>query len=196
MAASTAQGQSNMIRSNLPIPFLYRLRLQASSAARRMGAMSSYHGTAGTAGKPLNARQAAARRGGSATDAEQLWQEFVAQYEEFTGVLCAAAQYGCDDKKEAQYAQMRRWFVSHYYRIAARVRPYLDMEFAEERGRGELLPTITDYAGQKRTLDVLEALFMPLTLRVVLSHDTGDLIPHIARISEAVYRCHEEHQGA
>ncbi len=182
-----------MIRSNLPIPFLYRLRLQAGSAARRVGAMSPSHTEPHTVGKPINARQTAARRAGSATDAEQLWQNFVDQYEEFTGVLCAAAQYGCDDQKEAQYAQMRRWFVSHYYRIAARVRPYLAEEFADERGQGEMLPMITDYAGQKRALDVLEALFMPLTLRIVLSHDTGNLIPHIARISEAVYRCHEEH---
>lgn len=185
-----------MIRSNLPLPFLYRLRLQAGSAARRMGAMSTYHSAPSTAGKPINARQTAARRAGSATDAEQLWQDFVDQYEEFTSVLCAAAQHGCDDKKEAQYAQMRRWFVSHYYRIAARVRPYLSQEFSGEQETGVLLPMIADYAGQKRTLDVLEALFMPLTLRIVLSHDTGNLIPHIARISEAVYRCHEERQAA
>ncbi len=184
-----------MIRSNLPIPFLYRLRLQAGSAARRVGGASSYQSPAGASGKPINARQAAARRGGSATDAVQLWQDFVEQYEEFTGVLCAAAQYGCDDKKEAQYAQMRRWFVSQYYRIAARVRPYLDEEFTHDREQGEVLPMITDYAGQKRALDMLEALFMPLTLRIVLSHDTGNLIPHIARISEAVYKCHEERQG-
>lgn len=183
-----------MIRSNLPIPFLYRLRLQTGAAARRVGSAAASSTEHSAAGKPVNARQAAARRGGSATDAEQLWQDFVDQYEEFTGVLCAAAQYGCDDKKEAQYAQMRRWFVSHYYRIAARVRPFLEAEFAGDREQGELLPMISDYAGQKRALDVLEALFMPLSLRIVLSHDTGNLIPHIARISDAVYQCHAEHQ--
>ncbi len=185
-----------MIRSNLPLPFLYRLRLQTGSAARRAAASSAHHTEQEASGKPVNARQSAARRGGSATDAMQLWQNFVEQYEEFTAVLCAAAQYGCDDKKEAQYAQMRRWFVSSYYRIAGRVRPYLDKEFANPEEQDEVLPMISDYAGQKRALDVLEALFMPLTLRVVLSHDTGNLIPHIARISDAVYRCHEEHRGA
>ena len=56
----------------------------------------------------------------------------------------------------------------------------------------DVLPSVVDYAGQKRSLDALEALFLPPTLREVLKHDTGDLIPRVARISEAVYRCHAE----
>ena len=183
-----------MIRSNLPLPFLYRLRLQAGSAARRAG--MKYRNASQSDGRPINARQAAAKRIGSATDTVQLWTDFVEQYERFTGILCSAAQYGCTAAKESEYAQMRHWFVANYYRIAARVRPYLDTEFSAESDMEVALPTITDYAGQRRTLDVLEALFMPPTLRDVLGHDTGNLIPRIARISETVYLCHEEWQKA
>ncbi len=184
-----------MIRSNLPLPFLYRLRLQAGAAARRAASGARYRGAGDAPGRAAYARQAAARRTGSATDAAQLWEDFVEQYERFMGVLCAAAQYGCDPSRESEYAQMRRWFVGNYYRIAARVRPYLEAEFAGEEGLPDAGHTIEDYAGQKRVLDPLEALFMPPTLRDVLCHDTGNLIPRIARISETVYLCHEEWQA-
>lgn len=188
-----------MIRSNLPLPFLYRIRLQAGSAARRaQSSLVGYRQGQGekTAGRPLNARQVAARRNGAgAGDAGALWLDFVDQYERFTGVLCAAAQWGCDPAKESEYAQMRRWFVANYYRLSARIRPHLDAEFAEDVQAGDAPPTITDYAGQRRVLDVLEALFLPLTLRDVLSGDRGNLIPHIARISGVVYQCHDEWQA-
>ena len=169
-----------MIRSNLPLPFLYRLRLRAGDAARR------------AASSPLSslnhrsARPTPRRRAGS--EAAQAWLHFVDQYEQFTGVLCAAAKDGCDSRKESEYAQMRCWFLGNYYRTTARVRPGLDAEF---EGEGDA-PCIADYAGQKRTLDALEALFLPPTLRELLKHDTGDLIPRIARISDVVYRCHTE----
>ncbi len=185
-----------MIRSNLPLPFLYRMRLQAGSAARRaQSSLVNYREArdGGGSGRPVNARQLAAKRG-VAGDANQLWLDFVDQYERFTGILCAAAQYGCDVAKESEYAQMRRWFVANYYRIAARVRPALDEEFAGDLQQSVSLPMVTDYAGQKRVLDVLEALFLPPTLRDVLRHDTGNLIPHIARISGVVYHCHDEWQ--
>ncbi len=185
-----------MIRSNLPLPFLYRVRLQAGSAARRaQSSLVSYRQTrdASSHGRPVNARQMGARRAGVG-DAGQLWMDFVDQYERFTGVLCAAAQWGCDADRESEYAQMRRWFVANYYRLAARVRPYLDAEFAEEQAGGEAPPAVMDYAGQKRALDMLEALFVPPTLNDVLSQDTGNLIPNIARISAVVYQCHEDWQ--
>jgi len=121
-------------------------------------------------------------------DAAQFWLHFIDQYEAFTDILCAAAKAGCDTHKESEYAQLRRWFVANYYRTAASVRPYLDTEFVQS----EALPSIMDYAGQKRCLDALEALFLPPTLREVLKHDTGDLIPRVARISEAIYRCHAD----
>ena len=175
-----------MIRSNLPLPFLYRLRLQAGAAARRAMAPVNYRQRAAASpARPSGARPAA-RRGGS--DAAQVWLHFIDQYELFTEVLCAAAKNGCDSRKESEYAQMRRWFVANYYRTAARVRPYLEAEF----GGGDVLPSVVDYAGQKRSLDALEALFLPPTLKEVLKHDTGDLIPRVARISEALYKCHAE----
>ncbi len=179
-----------MIRSNLPLPFLYRLRLRAGAAARRATTPPvNYRQTRPqtSPGRPAGARSAAIRRAANG-NAAQVWLNFIDQYEVFTEVLCAAAKNGCDSRKESEYAQMRRWFVGNYYRTAARVRPYLEAEF----GDGDVLPSVVDYAGQKRSLDALEALFLPPTLKEVLKHDTGDLIPRVARISEAVYRCHAE----
>lgn len=164
-----------MIRSNLPLPFLYRLRLRAGATAR------------GEASAPARPPVRAAARRPAPHEAAQVWLGFVDQYERFTEVLCAAAKDGCDPRKESEYAQMRCWFVGNYYRTAARLRPELELEFAGDAG-----PSITDYAGQKRTLDALEALFLPPTLREVLKHDTGDLIPRVARVSEVVYRCYAE----
>lgn len=164
-----------MIRSNLPLPFLYRLRLRAGDAARR------------AASAPARAPIRAAARHPASRDAASVWLDFIDQYERFTEVLCAAAKDGCDPRKESEYAQMRLWFVGNYYRIAARLRPELEQELGRDAG-----PSITDYAGQKRTLDALEALFLPPTLREVLKHDTGDLIPRVARVSEVVYRCSAE----
>jgi hypothetical protein len=171
-----------MIRSNLPIPFLYRLRLNAGAAARRAAMSAST--------RPV--RQAAPRRA-PAGSAGQLWQDFIDRYESFTGVLCAAAKSGCDDGRESEYALLRRWFVANYYRISGRLRPVLDAEFAHEVISA---PLIADYAGQKRALDPLEALFLPATLGDVLAHDTGDLIPRVVRISTAVYRCYEDWEAA
>ena len=165
-----------MIRSNLPLPFLYRLRLRAGAAARRATAAPTRTGARAVARRPAPG------------DAAQIWLHFIDQYERFTEVLCAAAKNGCDSSKESEYAQMRCWFVGNYYRLAARLRPELEQEFAAESAG----PSIADYAGQKRALDPLEALFLPPTLREVLKHDTGDLIPRVARISEVVYRCHAE----
>ena len=178
-----------MIRSNLPLPFLYRLRLQAGAAARRaISAPVNYRDARpmSTGGRTSASRLAARRV--APGDAAQFWQLFIDQYESFTGVLCASAKAGCDSHRESEYAQLRRWFVANYYRTASRVRPYLEAEF----GAADILPSIVDYAGQRRCLDALEALFLPPTLREVLKHDTGDLIPRVARISEAIYRCHAD----
>jgi len=181
-----------MIRSNLPLPFLYRLRLQAGAAARRaMSPSVNYRASrpSAGAGRPTAARTATLRA--AVGDPAQLWQLFIAQYEAFTEVLCASAKTGCCSQKESEYSQLRCWFVANYSRMAFRVRPYLEAEF----GQVASLPSIVDYAGQKRSLDALEALFLPPTLREVLKHDTGDLIPRVARISEAIYRCDAEWQS-
>jgi hypothetical protein len=173
-----------MIRSNLPLPFLYRLRLNASAAARRQALSVST--------RPIRQASAAARRA-PAGSAGQLWQDFIDRYEAFTGVLCAAAKSGCDSTRESEYALLRRWFVANYYRISGRLRPALEAEFAHE---SIAAPLIADYAGQKRALDPLEALFLPGTLNDVLAQDTGDLIPHVVRISAAVYQCYEDWEAS
>lgn len=183
-----------MIRSNVPLPFLYRLRLRAGAAARRATTSPvDYRQThpQAASGRLASARSAAIRRAASG-DAAQVWLTFIDQYEVFTEVLCAAAKNGCDSRKESEYAQMRRWFVTNYYRTAARVRPYLEAEF----GGADVLPSVVDYAGQKRLLDALEVLFLPPTLKEVLKHDTGDLIPRVGRISAAVYHCHDDWENS
>ena len=175
-----------MIKSNLPLPFLYRLRLRAGDAARRAtSAPVNYRRSPDSTSRPTP-RPGARRPAGA--EAAQVWLHFVDQYGLFTEVLCAAAKSGCDSRKETEYALLRRWFMSNYYRAAGRVRPALEAEFGTEAGT----PSIADYAGQKRVLDALEALFLPPTLREVLKQDTGDLIPRVARISEVIYRCHAE----
>ena len=175
-----------MIRSNLPLPFLYRLRLRAGAAARSAVPVN-YRQTRPEIGAGRTTARSAARRPVTGA-AAQVWMHFIDQYERFTEVLCAAAKNGCDSRKETEYAQMRCWFVGNYYRTAGRVRPALEAEFGAQAAG----PSVMDYAGQKRTLDALEALFLPPTLREVLTHDTGDLIPRVARISEVIYRCHAE----
>ena len=180
-----------MIRSNLPLPFLYRLRLRAA-ARKAVSPPAAYrHRMQAVSARPAGARSAAIRRAATG-DVARLWLHFIDQYELFTELLCAAAKNGCDAPKESEYAQMRRWFVSNYYRTAARVRPYLEAEFGPE----DALPHVADYAGQTRVLDALEALFLPQTLHEVLKQDTGDLIPRVARVSEAVYRCHADWEDA
>jgi len=168
-----------MIRSNLPLPFLYRLSLRAGSAARKPAAES--------AGRTANPRQAAPRRP-AVGDAAQLWLNFIDHYEQFTDVLCAAAKSGCDPRRESEYAQLRRWFVANYYRLSARLRPALEGEFSPQ----EIGLRVADYSGQTRPLDALEALFLPSSLRATLGQDDGGLIPRVARVSEVVYRCHSD----
>lgn len=181
-----------MIRSNLPLPFLYRIRLQAGAAARRaISPPVNYRATRPVGGGRSAGSRSVGRHTGSG-DAAQFWLLFIDQYETFTDVLCASAKAGCDPHRESEYAQLRCWFVANYYRTAARVRPYLEAEFCE----AAILHNIVDYAGQKRCLDALEALFLPRTLREVLKHDTGDLIPRVARISEALYRYHADWEAA
>ena len=120
---------------------------------------------------------------------DSLWQGFLACYEAFTGVLCAAGMSGCDAKKEARYAELRGWFGANYFRLAPHLRPALEREFA---GDVQQSAWYLDATGQKGALDPLESLFLPLRLKDVLIQDSGDLIPRIARISDAVYRCREE----
>jgi hypothetical protein len=121
----------------------------------------------------------------------------VGHYERFTDALCSGAKDGCTSSVERDYATAKRWFERHYAVVATRIRPYLDVEFSAEVAVGanpRLSATgvskIADYSGHKRENDALEILFRAPTLREMLRRDSGDLIPRIARISEAVYRCH------
>ena len=127
-------------------------------AHRRLGRPSragiSVHATvagAGAAGRSVNARQAAARRPVTAPP-RRLWQDFIDQYEAFTGVLCAAAKSGCDPHEESEYAQLRRWFVANYYRLAARLRPALDAEFGGDGRRAHRPSRITPVSSERSIL--------------------------------------------
>lgn len=171
-----------MIRSNVPMPLLFRLRMRANLAARRAQAGLSSHRKRGgvEAERAIWSKKAI---GGviAAECSPALWCEFVDQYERFTGALCSAAKDGCTSAVEREFAIARRWFVRHYPVVATRIRSHMNAAFK------------VDGVGLGR--DPLEALFNASSLREMLQNDRGDLIPRIARISEAVYRCHASFQA-
>lgn len=100
----------------------------------------------------------------------------------FTGLLCAAARFGCDRPREAEYSVLRRWLLAHYPKVAPTLRHYLEAEFSDIAPQG---PTVIP------EIDILEAIFREESLSDLLDDDQGDLIPVIGRISEAVYQCDE-----
>jgi hypothetical protein len=176
-----------MIRTNLPLPFLYRIRLRALLAARRFHPKHKNTGRMNETNGPLNLRAFKARAGNDGTD--RLWSDFVDRYELFTEILCSAARNGCDAGKESQYAQLRFWFAANYYRVATRLKPYLDAELNGEECRRSRAALVDDIRNHPKASDFLETLLMARSLRDLLKNDTGALIPLVARISEAVYLC-------
>jgi hypothetical protein len=117
--------------------------------------------------------------------------DFLREYERFTGVLCSAAMSGCGVRYEKEYVKARSWFIAHYYRIEPTLRPYfVDIQESSDHSTGGI--ALRDYAGQMRFVDPLEQLFVYRTLKDLLSSDDGSLLPRMERLSEAVYRCMEE----
>lgn len=175
-----------MIKSNLPIPYLYRLRLRdrVKSAADRtvIGGETRAHVQSSRCRRNPLGRRAARPRA-----SEPFLNDFIREYERFTGVLCAAAMSGCGPRCEQEYVRARRWFIGHYYRIASRLRPYL-MDLAMSPNPTEAV-VILDYAGQPRSVDPLEELFVSRTLKDLLDSDDGTLLPRMETLSDAVYRC-------
>jgi hypothetical protein len=172
-----------MIRSNVPMPLLFRLRMRANWVARRaQSGLTSYRQRGGfEAERAIWTKKVGGRQAAECSPA--LWSEFVDQYEKFTGALCSAAKDGCTAVVEREYASARRWFGHYYPVVATRVRPFLDAEFEVDAANA-----VT--AMSKRQKDALESMFQSASLRDMLQRDNGDLIPRIARISDAVYRCH------
>jgi hypothetical protein len=125
-----------------------------------------------------------------AANLDQCWQHFVDHYERFTDLLCAAARNGCEARYECEFESVRRWFALHYKDVAPIVRPYLLSEFGFDQSQLDMA-SLMEYRGQPCEIDMLERVFSSSTLDEVLHLDSGDLIPNIARVSDAVYRCHE-----
>ena len=127
-----------MIKSNLPVPFLYRLR------CRDRALRPSLYNPGGPT-SPLNTGclcrvrgRSAGRRTARPRATERFLKDFIREYERFTGVLCAAAMSGCGSRCEHEYIRARRWFIGHYYRIAPRLRPYLvDLNGADDLLSGD-----------------------------------------------------------
>lgn len=117
----------------------------------------------------------------------ETWSDFIEHYERFTSALCCAAMDGSNSRVEREFAAAKRWFDKHYGAIASRVRPYLDAEFHAD-GRAVAVH------GSRHHQDMLESLLRAPSLKDLLLRDTGDLLPRIGRISDAVYRCHESLQ--
>ncbi|HEY3328934.1 MAG TPA: hypothetical protein VGK19_02850 [Capsulimonadaceae bacterium] len=109
------------------------------------------------------------------------WHTFVEQYERFTDMLCASAQYGVNEHREQEYLALRHWFTEHYYEHAHRIRPLLDSTHAIAQPIGHAS------AASSRTMDRFESIFLPRTLREVLMHDDGNLIHIVSQVSQAVY---------
>lgn len=183
-----------MIRSNVPLPLLFKLRLRATSVARRAIARNTSTLRYRTSTDPK--KHATRHTTGNRTLSDVspvLWAQFIERYEQFTDVLCCAAKNGCTADIETEYTDIRNWFTRNYRSVAQKVRPFLDVEFT---GDNETPSTslIKDYAGSTRTVDALEAIFIPHSISEMLHTDKGDLIPKIARVSDAVYRCHASNQ--
>lgn len=64
----------------------------------------------------------------------------------------------------------------------------MDLNGADDLLSGDRV-VIRDYAGQPRAVDALEELFLPQTLKDLLNKDNGWLLPRLAQLSEAIYRC-------
>jgi hypothetical protein len=110
------------------------------------------------------------------------WVGFLEHYEQFTGLLCAAARFGCDSHREAEYARLRHWLMAHYAAVSPALRPYLAEEFPS-------FSKVESANSQDSYCDVLARMFRTKSLNELLQDDAGDLIPTIGRISDAVYRC-------
>jgi len=179
-----------MIRSNVPMPLLFRLHMRAKLlAGRGQTGLTSHKKRSGfEAERAIWANKTFRTSAGNAgtTVATEctpaLWSEFVDQYESFTGALCTAAKDGCTTAVEREFAIARRWFARFYPVVAIRFRPFLDAEFNS---------VDSGVAVAKAGGDALESMFGASTLGEMLRLDSGDLIPRIHRISEAVYRCQE-----
>jgi hypothetical protein len=167
-----------MIRSNVPLPFLFRLRLRANfmagRAQSRLGACQKrlWEATASTLTQPPAAQT-------RPDDSPAAWQEFVDRYERLTDVLCTAARLGVTSALEQEYTVLRRWFGARYQCVAHRVRPRL----------GEVDPASGGKCPEagRRALDSLERILFYMSLRELLARDRGDLIPRVAGISQAIY---------
>jgi hypothetical protein len=177
-----------MIKSNLPIPFLYRLRLRdRSGRSEAEGTLLEFRFAASS--RHVR-RSQAGRRPARMCTSELFLKEFIREYERFTGVMCTAAMSGCGVRCEKEYVKARGWFISHYYRIAPTLRPFF-LELQDDADRACSI-SLRDYAGQMRSIDPLEQLFVFQTLKELLSSDDGSLLPRMEKLSEAVYRCMEE----
>jgi hypothetical protein len=107
------------------------------------------------------------------------WQIFVEKFEQFTGVLCAAAQHGITQGSEQEYLGLRTWFLENYYEHAAMLRPHMGSNTED---------SLAESAGSPGSaMDRFEAIFLPRTLKELLTHDDGGLISLVSRVSHAVY---------
>lgn len=174
------------------MPLLFRLRMRANLVARRAQSSLTRRQRSGIENEKAIWTKASGHRADACLP--ETWSNFVDHYERFTAALCSAAKDGCNSKVEREFSIAKRWFARNYRSVAARVRPYLDVEFDGE-GRTETVSGIVDYIGGRRNQDVLETLVSASSLKDLLARDTGDLLPRICRISEAVYRCHESFQA-
>jgi hypothetical protein len=118
------------------------------------------------------------------TSEHSSWGTFVHKFEQFTDVLCVAAQFGVDDRLDQRYRSLRAWFTEHYYHHTSRLRPHLGSDDRGVTTGGHAL----DAASR---MDRFEAIFLPRSLAELLAHDDGNLISLVSDVSRAVYAVRE-----
>ncbi len=185
-----------MVRSKSPLPFLYRTRSQHAFAARGR-VRKPYRPTRSLILSPslYTAKYLGHRRGAAVGIDLPTWCDFIEKYERFTSILCETAKNGganISARAESEYVALRHWFLENYIVFGGRLRPYL-AEVGARTGIKAKIKVVHRSTGFRRSMDALEQMFVPVTLVDVLRQDMGDLIQRISKISDAVYRCFDEH---
>lgn len=167
-----------MVRSNMPLPFIYRFR---------PGPRKTTDDT--TTALPAGRKAANSPQMPAAETVTDTWPDFLSRYEGLTDLICAAAKDGITDRREARYGVLHTWFLANYHAIAPKLRPYLAEAGPHEAA---LISLVEPASGRRRQMDGFEVILLSSTLGDLLLRDAGGLIEHLSRLSDAVYRCDED----
>ena len=173
-----------LIRTSFPIPPAEQFRLRLELATRRTR-------------RALEQRRRDLRFGAqtalrAATDAHDnylrvRWQEdlhreranfdeFYEQYDALVGLLCLAAHEGNSERIETEYKIRRAFFTARYPKIKGYIAEHLLAD------ANDTLPALWG----RRACDAFEAMFSPMSVAILLSTDSGNLIGRMMRANAAL----------